>query len=119
MNTSISIWEIVMLLCFACSWPVSIIKSIRTKIVIGKSPLFMMIIIIGYIFGIIHKILNDYDAVTYLYLFNLLIVSTDLFLYYYYIGQNKKDFLISLRRGIRARYLKSKRERQRKAAIGK
>lgn len=91
MNSSISIWEILMLLCFACSWPVSIVKSLRTKIVLGKSPIFMVIIIIGYIFGIIHKICNDFDLVTFLYLFNLLIVSADLCLYFYYIGKNKRD----------------------------
>ncbi|MCQ2271383.1 MAG: hypothetical protein MJZ72_01135 [Bacteroidales bacterium] len=93
MNSSISIWEILMLLCFACSWPVSIVKSLRTKIVLGKSPIFMVIIIIGYIFGIIHKICNDFDLVTFLYLFNLLIVSADLCLYFYYIGKNKRDLL--------------------------
>lgn len=87
----ISIWEILMLLCFACSWPVSIIKTIRTKIVLGKSPLFMSIIILGYICGIINKVLNNYDIVTYLYAFNLLIVSTDLVLYFYYIKRNRAD----------------------------
>ena len=32
------ICEMMMLLCFAFGWPVSIIKSLRTKIVKGKSP---------------------------------------------------------------------------------
>ncbi|MDD4848663.1 MAG: hypothetical protein PHR53_07875 [Bacteroidales bacterium] len=86
-----SIWEIAMLLCFACSWPVSIVKAIRTKIVIGKSPFFMIIIIIGYIFGIIHKAAFDPDLVTFLWAFNMLLVCTDLILYYIYIGKNKKD----------------------------
>ena len=52
-----SIWEVLFLVCFAISWPVSIAKSLRTKVVIGKSPLFMSLIILGYIFGIIHKFL--------------------------------------------------------------
>jgi len=90
---TVSIFEIAMLLCFACSWPVSIVKSLRTKIVIGKSPIFMIIIIVGYVFGIIHKCLYNYDWVTWLYLFNLLIVAFDLVLYYRYIGQNKRDML--------------------------
>lgn len=80
-----------MLLCFACSWPVSIIKTLKTKVVLGKSPLFMMIIMLGYICGIIHKVLNNYDIVTYLYAFNLLIVSTDLCLYFYYIKKNREN----------------------------
>lgn len=86
-----SIWEVLMLVCFACSWPVSIVKALRTKIVIGKSPFFMIIIIIGYIFGIIHKIINDPDLVTFLWAFNMLLVSIDLCLYFYYIKKNKRN----------------------------
>lgn len=73
-----------MLLCFAVGWPVSIIKSLRTKIVKGKSPLFMMIVIIGYVFGITYKITSGFDWVSYIYILNIVIVSIDLFLYFYY-----------------------------------
>ena len=86
-----SIWEVLFLICFAVSWPISIIKSLSTKIVIGKSPFFMVLIIFGYIFGIIHKINNNYDIVTWLYVLNALLVSTDLFLYFLYVGKNKRD----------------------------
>lgn len=86
-----SIWEVLFLVCFAISWPVSIAKSLRTKVVIGKSPLFMSLIILGYIFGIIHKFLYSKDIVVFLYMFNALLVSTDLFLYYLYIGKNRKE----------------------------
>lgn len=89
----VSVFEILMLICFACSWPVSIVKALKTKVVIGKSPVFMMIIIIGYIFGIIHKIMYNFDWVVYLYALNMLIVSFDLFLYFRYIGQNRRDLL--------------------------
>jgi hypothetical protein len=61
--------------------------------VIGKSPLFMIIIMLGYVFGITNKFLYNYDAVTYLYAFNFLIVSFDLFLYFLYIGRNKAELL--------------------------
>jgi len=88
---NVSIFEILMLLCFACSWPFSIVKALRTKVVIGKSPIFMSIIVLGYVFGILHKIFYHPDAVVFLYLFNLLIVSFDLFLYFKYIGQNRRD----------------------------
>ncbi|MDD4142218.1 MAG: hypothetical protein PHR20_05445 [Bacteroidales bacterium] len=87
----ISIFEILMLACFACSWPVSIVKALRTKIVIGKSPIFMILIIIGYVFGIIHKLLNNCDVVIWLWAFNGLLVSFDLILYFCYIGKNKRD----------------------------
>ncbi|MDR2409669.1 MAG: hypothetical protein LBE13_16380 [Bacteroidales bacterium] len=76
--------EMMMLLCFAVGWPVSIIKSLRTKIVKGKSPLFMMIVIIGYVFGITYKITSGFDWVSYIYILNIVIVSIDLFLYFYY-----------------------------------
>ena len=92
---NVSVFEIMMLLCFACSWPFSIVKALRTKVVIGKSPVFMSIIVLGYVFGILHKIFYHPDAVVYLYLFNLLIVSFDLFLYFKYIGQNRRDLLSS------------------------
>jgi len=90
---NVSIFEILMLLCFACSWPFSIVKALRTKVVLGKSPVFMTIIILGYVFGILHKVFYNYDWVVYLYLFNLLIVSFDLFLYFKYIGQNRRDLM--------------------------
>ena len=89
--TSFSIWEVLFLLCFAVSWPVSIAKSLRTKVVIGKSPLFMSLIILGYIFGIIHKALYSHDIVIWLYVFNALLVTTDLVLYFTYIGRNRRD----------------------------
>jgi hypothetical protein len=76
--------EMMMLLCFAVGWPVSIIKSLRTKIVKGKSPLFMMIVISGYVFGIIYKITSGFDWVSYIYILNIVIVCIDLFLYFYY-----------------------------------
>ena len=86
-----SIWEVLFLLCFAVSWPLSIAKSLRTKIVIGKSPIFMSLIIIGYIFGIIHKALYSHDIVIWLYVFNAVLVATDLVLYFTYIGRNRRE----------------------------
>lgn len=88
-----SIFEILMLLCFACSWPFSIIKSIRTKVVLGKSPIFMIIIILGYVMGILHKLFYNFDWVIGLYVFNLIIVGTDLIIYFCYIGKNRRDLL--------------------------
>jgi hypothetical protein len=67
----------------------SIIKALKTKYVLGKSPAFMIIIILGYVFGIIHKIINNPDIVTYLWALNMVLVSADLILYYYYAPKNK------------------------------
>lgn len=97
-----SIWEVLFLICFAISWPISIIKSLRTKVVIGKSPAFMMLVILGYIFGIVHKVLYNYDVVTWLYVFNAVLVSFDLFLYFLFIGKNKRDMAASVKNEIKS-----------------
>lgn len=81
-----SIFEVVMLLCFGLSWPISIAKALRTKVVAGKSPVFMTLIIGGYLCGIVHKLLHNPDWVTLLYAFNMLMVATDLALYVRYAG---------------------------------
>ena len=79
-----SIFEVIMLVCFGVSWPISISKALRTKTVAGKSPLFMSIVIAGYGAGVIHKLLYSSDWVIYLYMLNLLMVTVDLGLYFRY-----------------------------------
>lgn len=79
-------FEALMLLCFAASWPFSIAKALRTKVVAGKSPAFMAIIEVGYLAGILYKLTGTPDFVLALYILNLLIVGTDLFLYFRYRG---------------------------------
>lgn len=86
-----SIWEVLFLLCFAVSWPISIAKALRTKVVAGKSPPFMSLIILGYIFGIIHKLTHSYDIVMWLYVLNGLMVFTDMMLYFYYSRHPRKN----------------------------
>ncbi len=76
-----SIFEILMLLCFGAAWPFSIYKSYKSKSVAGKSPIFLAILLVGYICGILHKILYAYDVVVYLYALNFIMVSTDFLLY--------------------------------------
>ncbi len=73
----ISIFEAIMLLCFGAAWPLSIYKSYTSKATNGKSLGFLLVIILGYICGIINKILYSPDFVLYLYVLNLLMVSTD------------------------------------------
>jgi len=83
--------EIIMLFCFGFSWPISIAKSIRTKTVKGKSPIFLLLVIVGYAAGIVHKILNPVanptglaEYVVWFYAMNLLMVAVDLGLYFRY-----------------------------------
>ncbi len=88
-----SIFELMMLICFGVSWPISVLKSIRTKSTAGKSLLFMIIILIGYVFGILHKILYSFDFVIYAYIFNFIMVSIDIILYFYNRSLEKKASL--------------------------
>ncbi|MBQ7921844.1 MAG: hypothetical protein IJ325_04600 [Clostridia bacterium] len=72
-----------MLLCFGMSWPISVYKSIRSRSTKGKSVVFIIAIILGYISGIIGKIVNrQFSYVLILYCINLVIVSIDLGLYF-------------------------------------
>lgn len=80
-----SLFEILMLTIFGLSWPISIAKAIRTKQVRGKSPLFMVLIALGYLCGILHKISYSFDWVTGLYALNMLLILVDLGLYYRYL----------------------------------
>lgn len=79
-----SIFEALMLLCFGISWPFSIAKALRTKLVTGKSPAFMAIVCLGYLCGMIHKLRYSLDPVILLYFANFVMVAFDLFLYYRY-----------------------------------
>ncbi len=74
---SMSIFEAGMLICFGASWPFAVLKTYKTKNVKGKSRLFLSLIILGYIFGIINKILYSMDIVVWLYVLNLTLVSAD------------------------------------------
>jgi len=80
----VSIFEALMLLCFGISWPFSIAKSLKAKSVKGKSPLFLAIVCLGYVSGVIHKVLHNMDLVTVLYAANMLMVAFDLYLYILY-----------------------------------
>lgn len=76
-----SIFEIVMLLCFGAAWPFSIRKSLVTGQNAGKSLRFLMIVFVGYIAGIIHKLLYSRDIVTVFYFINASMVLVDILIF--------------------------------------
>lgn len=76
------VFEVIMLLCFGLAWPFSIVKSYRSKTSEGKSLFFLMILVLGYISGIINKFVNTFDYVVFFYTFNLILVSADVVLYF-------------------------------------
>ena len=85
------IFEFIMLACFGLSWPISVYKSIKSKSAQGKSIVFIIAIIIGYISGIIGKIVNhQLTYVLIIYCFNLIVVSVDLVLFFINRKNEKK-----------------------------
>jgi thioredoxin 1 len=76
------IFEAIMLLCFGVSWPISIYKSYTSRKIGSKSVVFLYAILIGYVAGIINKILYSPDLVLFLYIINLILVMIDTALYY-------------------------------------
>jgi hypothetical protein len=87
-----SVFEILMLLCFGASWPISIAKSLCTRVVAGKSPLFMAVVIAGYLSGILHKILYSFDWVIALYALNLILVAIDMGLYFRFAKKGQQGY---------------------------
>jgi len=77
-----SIFEIIMLVCFGAAWPSSIYKSYTSRTSKGKSILFLFIVFLGYIAGIFHKVFYNLDFVIYLYALNSALVFWDITLYF-------------------------------------
>ena len=83
------LFEAFMIVSFGISWPMSIIKSYTSGTAKGKSLIFLLFILFGYCCGVISKVASG--KITYVfafYILNLLMVSTDLVLYF---RNNKKD----------------------------
>ena len=53
------IFETIMIISFGISWPLSIVRSVRSKSTKGKSLLFMCFIAFGYVCGIIAKCMTQ------------------------------------------------------------
>jgi uncharacterized membrane protein YbjE (DUF340 family) len=77
-----SIFEIIMLVCFGASWPISIHKSYRSKSNSGKSLGFLCTIELGYVAGMLNKLIYNRDPVLYLYVLNAILVFIDITLYF-------------------------------------
>lgn len=86
-----SAFEAVMLICFGAAWPVSIFKSLTTRSVEGKSLGFLIIVLIGYAAGVLHKVFYDLDRVIMLYIINLLLVGIDILVYLRNVQLNKRE----------------------------
>ncbi len=76
-------FEAAMIICFGLSWPLSVLKSWKSRTTKGKSLFFEIFILIGYLCGIAGKLATQ--NITYVlifYLINVVMVVFDLCLYY-------------------------------------
>ena len=78
----VSVFEALMILCFGAAWPLSIFKSWRARRNDGKSLPFLVTVFIGYVSGVIHKLLYSYDPIIMLYVLNGVLVFLDICLYF-------------------------------------
>jgi hypothetical protein len=79
-----SLFEAGMIVCFGISWPVAIMKTLKTRSVHGKSRMFLFLVLGGYGLGILHKALYSFDLVVLLYVFNFSMVFIELCLWFRY-----------------------------------
>ena len=77
-----SMFEIIRLVCFGAAWPFSIYKSYTSRSNKGKSLFFLLVLLMGYSSGILHKLIYNFDSVIYLYVLNFCLVFTDIILYF-------------------------------------
>lgn len=73
-----------MIVSFGFSWPINAVKSYKARTTKGKSLFFLLLIFIGYIFGITSKLINPNGFkwyVMFFYVLNLIMVGIDLLLY--------------------------------------
>jgi hypothetical protein len=84
------ILEIIMLICFGASWPINAKKAYNARSTKGTSLLFLLLILTGYIAGILSKFLNkSFMAniqnnwyVLVFYFLNLLSLTINLIIYF-------------------------------------
>ena len=76
--------EIAMIVLFGASWPANVIKSYKARTAKGKSLLFLILILVGYLCGITAKVFFTEAKwyVLFFYILNTVMVSTDLVLYF-------------------------------------
>ena len=85
------ICEFFMLFAFGFSWPFAIARTYKAGHsgtgVAGKSPMFMIIVLLGYVGGILARLLDanvGNNWLVFVYVIDMILVSTDLSLYLYY-----------------------------------
>ncbi|MBQ6654053.1 MAG: hypothetical protein IJM79_00820 [Erysipelotrichaceae bacterium] len=76
-------FEIIMLVCFGFSWPFNLIKNIKAKTAKSTSLTFILLILTGYVCGIIAKLLSGKLSYSFVfYIINTIIVGANLVVYF-------------------------------------
>ena len=71
-----------MLLCFAAAWPFNIVKAYRSRTAVGTSLPFMLVIEVGYVLGILNKVVrDDINYVVAFYALDIVLVGIGISLY--------------------------------------
>ncbi len=83
----VQLCEIGMLVAFGCSWPFNIIKSLRSRTAKGKSVAFELIIVGGYLIGLLGKLITWHRTGVWaysiwFYFADIAMVVTDILLYF-------------------------------------
>lgn len=77
----VHVLEAGMLVCLGVSWPFNIAKSLRSRTAKGKSVIYEILVVVGYLFGLTAKfILGDMNYVVVFYIIDILMVTTDIIL---------------------------------------
>lgn len=76
-------FEMLFLICFGFSWPMNIAKAARSKTSKGVNLPFLLICFLGYIFGIVSKLIDVRLSYTLVfYIINICMVGTCVVLYF-------------------------------------
>ena len=91
------ILEILMVVCFGCSWPMNVRKSYLARTTKGKSLGFLIMICVGYVCGIASKIIGGSFKwyVMFFYVLNLCMVLTD-------VGMYVRNYKLDKQAGLKA-----------------
>ena len=89
------IFETIMLICFGLSWPINVVKAYQARTAKSTSLPFILLILVGYIAGIIAKIItHQINYVFLVYLLNLAIVMVNVVVYFRNVALDKKTEML-------------------------
>ena len=78
-----NILEVIMLLCFGASWPINLHKAVKARTAKGTSLPFFLVIELGYLCGIMAKVISDnINYVLFFYFLNVLVVGLNIAVYF-------------------------------------